>query len=227
MPIKSGIKNRRTGSTGAKAIKDAQKRITGIPRRMQKEIPSGFYGGMANMTRRFFRENYDNKRGWENPFYTSQKYMTKKDKWVAEGHFFDIGSAFKAMPCIFDSNTFGKLTGLISNTIGTKVATTSSTNVKTVKGGVNINVSVGIDPRLFEGGSSHVYRSKRTGRIIKDKKADNHLLAFSNRVTKEGDDSVFTKVWPDQRIQIKRFARDILRRIIKRVYVSNKAIEVD
>ena len=220
MPVKSGIRNNRTRSTGHKAINDAKKRINGIPSRMVKQIPSGFYGGVASMSRRFFRDNFAAQEGWKQPYYTSNAYMAKKDKWVERGDFFQIGM-FGIMPCIYASGEFGKLTGTIAEAIGTVQGSKSRTTISEVKGGVNINMFVGIDSSRWDGGSTHLYRSEKTGKEIKDKKADNQLEAFSARITPKGQRSVLARVWPGQRKQVASYARKILRRVVKRVYVKD------
>jgi len=230
MAVKIHIRNATTGETDETAVKSLRQRYSGIPVRASRALPAYFYPAITNKIRGFFVTNFANREGWKQPNF-KPNYAKKKDLWRRRGDSFNIGR-IGLRPVIYGSENFGHLTDTIFSLIGTKNATTVSTSVKQVKGGLNIRHAVGLDSSLWDGGNQHYYipsRGPNKGQAVqKGTTAVNQIEAFSHRVTygrnasagNPGNPSVFVRLTPAQKQQVKSYVRENFRRTVKNVIMG-------
>ena len=209
------IKNKRTGTTGKRAIKDFQGSIKNIGKKASKQLPSTFYPTMANMIRRFFVDNYGNREGWVNSVFHGN-YPARKDWMLANGDAFTIGK-LGIRPVIHGSESFGRRTDSIIDNIGTKSATQVRTTITEKPRSKNITFTVGVIPDLWEGTYKHHHVGKSGKRIKGAVTTKNLLEAFSYRVSPSGEKSVFVKLTQGQLKLLAKHIRKNYRTAVNKV----------
>lgn len=190
MPATVTIRNTRTGKTGQAALREFNNRFKNIPKRVQKAIPKTLYPTVANLTRRFFRDNYIAQEGWSLHSFTSQDYRERKDNFLSRGDTFEIGE-FTNVPIIHGSEVFGRRTDTTLNAVGARAGTTVRTDIDRKKEGLNVRINIGIDETKFEGGTRHT--NALTGNDTVESKP-NALIWFSRQVSPSTGHSIFAKL---------------------------------
>lgn len=198
------IRVKETGRTGRAAINEFSGIGRNIPNKVRAGIPAFVYPSVANMVRRNFVDNYANQENWNDPYFTSRQYEQRKNRWMANGDQFRIGT-FGLRPVIHGSEIFGRRTDTIFNAIGSRTGSYVHTTMRQYGSDfATAVITVGLNAAAWEGGQSFIPTSEKAHPYKMTTR--NQLEAFSYRVTKPGSDSsVFVQQTLEQRNRIAMF----------------------
>ena len=219
MAVKVNVKYSRTGATGKKAISDFKKDVTSVGKAVQKGVPRNFPAVIANKVRGYFSENFNAQYLWQKPNFT-QKQAYKKNMWRNRGDYFRIGG-LGILPVVHGAEVFGRLTDAVHDAIGTRQGTIVRSERREIKGGMSLKIHTAIDNSSWEGGSTHIYKTRRGDVTEHDTNVRNAFNAFANRVTKGGfkedgsNTAVFVKISRAQRKDLILYILRAFGRVVK------------
>jgi len=186
-----------------------------VPKRTYKKIPQTVYANVSKQIRRFWKDNYEGKIGWELNSNTPRGAAIK-NLYNNRGETFDLAPAFGMLKAKYRGNSFGLRTGNLYESIGSAKGTeatvrTSSEDFGGDRRGFDVAIQTRFKTERFHGSDNMRYPrgDVESGVPVSRPGALNYAEAFSEMITPPDErySSVLIALSPDQLDRIRKYLR--------------------
>ena len=203
------------------ALEKMSKAIEEIPDKVISKIPKSFRSGIVALLSKYWRQNFVDQLGWENPQLTSG-YAAEKTAMYRRGDTFKIGS-IGTFPIAHAGDVFGQRT----DTLLRHMSQPSSIEALEYLGrlgegdasGIDLTIQVRLKHESFNGGTIR-YVGGDTSKGSKNG-GRNSLIMFSNRITPPASEiSALIALTQQQRDRISKTVENIYGDTVRSVILT-------
>lgn len=214
-----------TAAQAQRTLKSYGEKLEQIPQRVRKKLPSTFQGTITNKVRNNFKENYINQEGWKRAS-ASERYVRLKNKQLARGDIFKVGSFGGPMKVQLGGNAFGLRTGRLLDFMRDPRGTEVTIQERKAKRSFDLQIRTRLRDELFDnrGDIQTIGGTNKTVSLT----ARNALHAFAHRIATgsvqpggdvQGETNILVRMTPQQlndiRLTIRRNWRVAVRETIQ------------